>query len=96
MKTRHGQSRVTTRSLLIEGKEEVKANKEKSTKREVVENFKQEQLHQGAQTSDNFCKENNMLLVFTYQNLHGAHLYQDENGNYYFRIGVVTIPKPEG
>ena len=61
----------------------------------MVENFEQEQLHQGAGTSDIFRKENSLLLVFTYQNLHGAHLYQDENGNYYFRIGAVTIPKLE-
>ncbi len=28
-------------------------------------------------------------------NAHGAHIYQDENGNYYYRVGDVATPAPE-
>ena len=28
-------------------------------------------------------------------NAHGAHISQDENGNYYYRVGDVATPTPE-
>ena len=49
----------------------------------------------GAGPSNIFSEGNSIELILKYVNAHGAHIYQDENGNYYYRVGDVATPTPE-
>ncbi|MCO5566308.1 hypothetical protein L7F22_019985 [Adiantum nelumboides] len=71
-----------TRSLVIACKEDAEANKEDSTKAAVAEFI---------ENPDIFYKE----FVLIYENDYGANIYQDDNGNYYYRVGEVATLAPE-
>ena len=49
----------------------------------------------GAGPSNLFSESNSIELILKYVNAHVAHIYQDENGNYYYKVGDVATPAPE-
>ncbi|KAI5065314.1 hypothetical protein GOP47_0020009 [Adiantum capillus-veneris] len=49
----------------------------------------------GGGTSNLFEEQNKIELVFKYPNRHGAAIYHDSNGNYYYRCGDVPGMAPE-